>query len=401
MTLGKAGLKKFNQDIKKRKFYNLPILFFVFSLFLSITPLNPKDNRAIRLEKLSVSLLPDENIAPNLGSISIDTKGNVFAFAGQQGSKECFVVKFDENLKFLKRFGREGKGPGEFSMVVSSYEDRLMIMAGGDVYVIDNNPTRFVVFDNDGNYKKDIPYRRDYYNYFGHIIKFKALGDDSIAGIKYVHEKPYVGVILSLNPPRIVANYHYSGEVLKLHIPNFHGQIWSRIYGHIPLIDTDIQHVVFCDPQVYKFQVFDTEGKLILEVQDQKRRVRNFSNKEMKKIIYDKYTIKKENTTLKNKFIKDFISKKSIFKSVLATIQKNKNVITDIHVSDKRIYVFPVSEDITVKNHNPVEIYDLKGKLVRRGYFKEIPVEIWKDYAFFCGRDKEDNPIIIKYKILD
>ena len=378
------------------------VLYFLVVLSVLIpTRLLPAEEQEIKLEKVAVSSLPEDIIAPNLGSVSIDAKGNVFAFAGKNGGSECFVVKFDENLKYLKRFGREGKGPGDFSVAVNGHENRLMIMANGDVYVIDHNPTRFVVFTNDGNYKVDIPFRRDYFDYFGHIYRFKASGNKLIVGVKYVKEKPYIGVLFSLEPPKILVNYQYSGEELTINGPGGYYQLGDRNFGHNPIIDTDGQHVVFGDSQVYKFYVYDSTGKLVLEVQDSKRRVRNFSDKEMNKIIDDQYTKKPENTADKNNYLDQVLANKPFYRSILAKIEKNKNVITDIQLAGDRIYVFPVSEDITVENHNPVEIYNLEGQVVRRGYLKEIPVEIWKNYAFYSIRDEEDNPVIVKYRILE
>jgi len=374
------------------------IIFFISVPLLIAFFTCPADNRMIKLEKVAVSLLPRDIVVPNLGSVSIDPKGNVFAFAGKSNGNECFVVKFDQDLKYLKHFGREGKGPGDFSVRNSSCEDRLMIAANGDVYVIDYNPKRFVVFDNEGNYKKDIMFYKDYYSSFGQIYNFKLIGNDSIAGLKYIKDHPNIGVIFTLNPSRIMVNYQYSGEELSIHYPG-DIQFSTRFYGHKCLIDVDSQYVVFGDSQVYKFHVYDSKGNIILEVFDKKRIVSNFSEREMKKIIYDDFTSELENSNPNDNFYEQLISNKSLFKSLVNKIKKNKNVISDIQLSGDRIFVFPVSEDITIENHYPVEIYNLKGQVLRRGYLREIPYEIWNNYVFFCKRDEEDNPLILKYKI--
>ena len=127
----------------------------------------------------------------------------------------------------------------------------------------------------------------------------------------------------------------------------------------------------------------------------------NFSDKEMKKIIYDDFTPKNEDSPNQKSFLEQITSNKSLFKSLLNKIKRSKNVIYDIQVSADRIYVFLVNEDITTKNQYPVEVYNLKGRQVYHGYFREIPTEIWKDYVFLSERDKADNPIILKFKIDD
>jgi hypothetical protein len=375
-------------------------MFFIvaFKLLWAVLAFST-DFPMIKLTKTAVSSLPENVIVPNLGSIVIDSKGNIFAFAGKSGGKECFIVKFDANLKYLKRFGREGHGPSEFTVYNDSHENRLMVAGNSDVYVIDHNPTRFVVFDNDGNYKTDIPYRRDYYHYFGHISRFKALGNNVFVGVQYVKEKPYIGVLFSLNPPQVKVNYQYSGEVITISGPFGYSQLSNRICGHNPLIDTDSQNVVFCDAQAYKFRVYDSSGSLILEVWDKKRNVRNFSDKEMQIIIYDQFTIKEENTALENNYLEQLLSYKSIYKGLLEKIRKNKNVVSAVQISGERIFVFPVGEDITRKNFYPVEVYNLKGHVVKEGYFRGIPEEIWNGYVFFSERDEEDNPFIVKYKL--
>jgi hypothetical protein len=82
-------------------------------------------------------------------------------------------------------------------------------------------------------------------------------------------------------------------------------------------------------------------------------------------------------------------------------VKNRKNVIADIKLSGQKIYVFPVREDITVDGKYPVEIYNLKGKIIKKGFVEKRPDKIWKNYAFFKERDEEDNPIILKYKIED
>ncbi len=376
------------------------MFFIIIFLLLWAVPPFATDLPMIKLTKVAVSSIPDEMILPDLGSVTIDPQGNVFAFAGKSDGNNCFVVKFDRDLKYLKHFGREGKGPSDFSVRSDLPEDRLMISATGDVYVIDHNPTRLVVFDNEGNYKTDIMFRMKYYSYFGHITKFKALGNNVFAGLKYVEEQPHIGIIFSLNPPRIITNYQYSGEVITVKGPFGHRQIEEPICGNHNIMDTDSQHVVFGDSQAYKFRVYDSSGTLILEVWDKNRKVRSFSDKEMKKIIDDWYTQKKENTAFENNYIEQLRANKNIYERLLEKIRENKNVIADIQITGDRIFVFPVGEDITRGGHfYPVEVYNLEGQVIKRGYFREIPLEIWQGFVFFQEYDEVDNPFIVKYKI--
>ncbi len=126
-----------------------------------------------------------------------------------------------------------------------------------------------------------------------------------------------------------------------------------------------------------------------------------FNSKEMEFIKQEYFTPGSKFSAIRNNILTQLRAQKSKFKQIMTEVESGKNVIADIQVAGKRIYVFTVSDDITVKNRWPVEIYDLKGKLVKKSCFKELPAEIWQDFVFFTDRDEEDNPRILKYKIIE
>ncbi|UCH92435.1 MAG: hypothetical protein JSV88_19350 [Candidatus Aminicenantes bacterium] len=371
----------------------LKIFLFMLIFLVSIDWAHPTDNQFIKLNKVAVSSLPEDIIAPDLKSVTIDHKGNVFAFAGKSGGKDCFVVKFDENLKFLKRFGRDGKGPGEFSTRANSPENRLSIDTNGDLYVYDANPRRFVIFDNDGNYKKDIQIARLYSNSLGKITGVKVVRNGVFAALQYRDKLPFNGILFTLNPLKIIVTYPFVEKKIEV----FYTQLSSDFYGDRCIVDNDSQHIIFGHSQIYKFKVYDKNGNLKLEVYDKKRVMGSFSESEMKKIINDEYTPKSSFSYLRNDFIYQLTKDRALFNKILAVIKRSKNVIVDIMISGERIYVFSVCKNITVENKYPVEIYNPKGHMVRHGYFSRIPAKIWGNYVFFYDRNKEDDPLILKY----
>jgi hypothetical protein len=353
------------------------------------------DNQFLELKKTAVSKLPEDLIVPDLKSAEIDTKGNVFAFAGKQNGNECFIIKFDENLNFVKRFGREGKGPGEFSTRFTSPENRLSINTNGDVYVIDYNPgRRLVVFDNEGNHKKDIFIDRNYSNIFGKIHGIKIVGNGTFIALQYRGELPTQAIIFNLNPPKIKLQYPFIEK-------RIYDNYISSYYGENCIIDTDTNHIVFGNSQICKFHVYDKNGDLKLEVEDKDRTIGSFDDKELDYIIDNHFRPKGGYSSLINNILTRLNADKSRFNKIIADIKKSKNVIVDIKISGSSIYVFPVREDITIEKKFPVEIYNLKGKLVKKGYLRKNPCKIWKSYVFFYERDEEDNPLILKYKLLD
>jgi hypothetical protein len=81
--------------------------------------------------------------------VAWDAAGDIFVSDGYGNSR---VAKFDKNGKFIKTWGSRGKEPGQFNLVHG-----IAVDAKGDVYVSDRENHRIQVFDNDGNFKNQIP----------------------------------------------------------------------------------------------------------------------------------------------------------------------------------------------------------------------------------------------------
>jgi hypothetical protein len=355
------------------------------------------DNGFIKLEKVAESTIPEDLLLPDLGSVTPDAKGNIFAFAGRRGTAgDCFIIKFDADLRFVKKFGRDGKGPGEFTSHLQSIDNRISVDSVGNVYVFDHNPMRVVIFDNRGNYREDIRFTGNYIDLVGNLYKLKALGNGHFLGIRWLLHEPCKALLFTLKPRQIKFEYTYGSQKIRTKNQDFR----DLYYGENNLLDTDTNYFILAESQVYRFRLYDRQGNLKFEVYDKKRTMDRFSSKEMK-MIKDSYLPNSEYSQSRNDFNRQITSQKSLFKTVLGWIEKSKNVIVDVRLGGDRIFVFTVSPDITVKDRFPVEIYDLNGKLLKKAYFRKIPLKIRENYAFYFERDKEDNPYLIKFKMLD
>lgn len=73
----------------------------------------------------------DTTLIGNIYGVEVDRDGNVYVSEGSSGM--LGILKFDENGNFLDKFGREGRGPGEFLSIYDYqiYEDKLYTMDGG------------------------------------------------------------------------------------------------------------------------------------------------------------------------------------------------------------------------------------------------------------------------------
>jgi len=80
----------------------------------------------------------DVLVAPN---------GDIFVADGHGGNTNNRIVKFDKNGKYIKEWGKKGKGPGEFDV-----PHRLAMDSAGRLFVADRSNNRIQVFDQDGKY---------------------------------------------------------------------------------------------------------------------------------------------------------------------------------------------------------------------------------------------------------
>jgi hypothetical protein len=370
------------------------LVFLILVLSLTLHP--AAVGQFFKLEKTAVSGIPNDLLIPGLDSIVVDQTGNVFAFAGKDNGNECFIVKFDKNLNYLKHFGSNGKGPGEFTTKVSSTGNRLSLDQEGYIYIVDFNPLKLVVYDNNGRYKRDIPIAKDYARVVGNLYQMEAIGNGTFIGIKFNWNLPPQARIFTLEPPQVKVKYNFEAKAIRVENIDYE----EKYYGQICLIGTDTKHVVIGESQVYKFQLYDRSGNLKLEVFDKNRVMKAFNDKEFE-FIRNSYKPNANYSSVKNDFYRQLNNNPSKLKKILNIIKNSKNVIADIKLSGNRIYVFPVRDDITIKDKFPLEIYNLKGQLVKKGYFKKVPNKIWKNHIYFNDRDAEDNPCIIKYTIQD
>lgn len=75
--------------------------------------------------------------------VKSDSEGNIYVL-DMQG---CYVKKFDENGKFLRKYGSKGQGPNEFTGPF-----RFDISPKGQIVILDPNLNKCVVFSEKRNY---------------------------------------------------------------------------------------------------------------------------------------------------------------------------------------------------------------------------------------------------------
>jgi DNA-binding beta-propeller fold protein YncE len=88
---------------------------------------------------------PNRFTAPT--GIAVATNGDIFVTDGHGEGTNGRVVKFSKDGKFVKTWGKPGKGPGEFDV-----PHCIAIDSKGRVFVGDRSNNRIQIFDQDGKF---------------------------------------------------------------------------------------------------------------------------------------------------------------------------------------------------------------------------------------------------------
>jgi sugar lactone lactonase YvrE len=117
---------------------------------------NKKGNTAVKLspEGRVLMTLGEPGVAgdgPNQfnspSDVLVAPNGDIFVADGHGDKTNARIMKFDKNGKFIKTWGKEGKGPGEFDQPHS-----LAMDSAGRLFVADRANSRIQIFDQDGNF---------------------------------------------------------------------------------------------------------------------------------------------------------------------------------------------------------------------------------------------------------
>jgi sugar lactone lactonase YvrE len=122
------------------------------------------DGRADKTKKIGntvTKLSPDGKVLMTLGTpgvagndethfnapsdVAVAPNGDIFVADGHGDGTNARIVKFSKDGKFIKAWGKEGSGPGEFNV-----PHGLAIDSAGRLFVADRANNRIQIFDQDG-----------------------------------------------------------------------------------------------------------------------------------------------------------------------------------------------------------------------------------------------------------
>ncbi len=89
----------------------------------------------------------EEGLLDGPTDVAVAPNGDIYVSDGHGGTTNDRIVKFDKNGKFIKAWGKHGKGPGEFDT-----PHGIALDSAGRVFVADRANNRIQIFDPDGKF---------------------------------------------------------------------------------------------------------------------------------------------------------------------------------------------------------------------------------------------------------
>jgi len=125
------------------------LIFVLFAFCASLFSQQKADRFPLKFEEdLIIKSSDPNNIYSFFASgLEVDSKGNIYVL----DSYDKKILKFNKSGKYLKAFGGEGQGPGEFESVTNIEIDKQ-----DNIYVQDIVRMALVVFDSNGVFRKNI-----------------------------------------------------------------------------------------------------------------------------------------------------------------------------------------------------------------------------------------------------
>ncbi len=309
----------------------------------------------------------DENYMFNvIGPLAVDDEGNIYV--ADLGERHIKV--FDVNGEFLRVFGREGQGPGEFGRIWDIY-----INAKNELMVIDER------------------YRKiHYFSLSGEFVRSKGLGGiiGSIRGLASLHyillyfdsnENFYVRAVI-YDPPR----FHF--ELFKIDSATDRLTTIAKTLDWDPFegLNPDRPAELYCRvmdngcllygyPRSYELQIFNPQGKIL------------------KKIIrdYDPVPLTEEEEAEKEERRKR-AGKKTKFPS-------RHPAFSYLAVDDEsRIYVRTWERPDSGEGFF-FDVFDHEGKYIARIPFNFRPRVLKKGKIYSIEEDEEGYQFIKRYKV--
>jgi len=250
-----------------------------------LEPYQIGDISSFRLEEIFTIDTEEDEISnlgiPDISGFEVNSEGKIFILRTYTGEGDC-IFKFDSGGKFVKSFGPQGQGPGEFQNphhIALDSDDNIVIIDSGrpilikynkdgvfiDGYEMPNEYTEVTSGPKANLLVQEVSFDRDKEN-ASYSFKLKLLN----------HDLEVLQIIDKLS-------YEVRRDKLRATEPLF---CWSASRDNIYVANED---------RGYEIWVYDSDGKLIRKIRKGHRRVpisENYKEKilkqfpDMKDVLY-------------------------------------------------------------------------------------------------------------------
>jgi hypothetical protein len=216
----------------------------------------------LHLEELFSINTADASMLPigliEMYTFDVDSKGDIFAIRWR--ASENYVFKFDSQGRFVKSFVRRGQGPGEIEWggtVAIDNQDRVIAK--------DPSKSKFLLYDNDGRFLKEIylprnldieaPLPND-----GYLISWQDIGPEVFTD--------HIGLCDS--------SFGNIKALGSRSVPNVTMGATKRMVGEDKLIQTASKRKIYVgySKNGYEIGVYDLEGNMLRKIRKNYNRVR-------------------------------------------------------------------------------------------------------------------------------
>ena len=305
----------------------------------------------ISLMVLGFSLLFSKNIGPVPGVL----KPNMMEVAGD----ELYIVEGAvisiyslNDLQLIRRFGRDGEGPGELK-VVPYYNNRVSVFPD---FILAESVDKLVYFSKKGDFIKQMrkPVESAFFTPVGNNFVGKKVKPDPEQKINFV--------VIALYGPE-----HY--EIKELYRQKFAQQVNGRnvtIQLFVDLVNFQVwDNKIFIEksPEGFVIDVFNSNGKALYQINREydKIKVTDAHKEAALKEIKEDPTIKRQ--------IKQFGSWENLQKMMKFTFPDFLPPIQNMEIADGRIYARTFQKK---NNNDEYLVMDLEGKMLRKTYIPRV-----------------------------
>jgi hypothetical protein len=290
-------------------------------------------------------------------------------------SRKRSVYRFNAEGRYIGNFGKQGEGPGEFRQVVSMVMDE-------DARLLVAESWRFIsLFDPSGIFIKRIDLE----------------GDTGIPAASW----QLVGAGLYLCVGQV-------GQDYRQQLVDAHGQVLPLPLFTLP--DDTIRVNMDGTQMSYRIRIPDSTPNLI-HCHAQKLNAMAFSKDYQVKLVDEKgallATIKQDvqpqpfNPREKAEtveLIKGMRIPPPVRDAAIEQMSKTKNIIENVFITDRFVWVVRVKDDLTKRSDPfPVDLYDRKGRFLRKVTLPQYPLWIDARFYFSLHRNDEDDVLIEQY----